>query len=236
MLLKKLTCRNNMENAGPLLPAHQVEPVAENGPKLNLKNQIVIYIQRPYRKDRLPRYFYCCRQLANLRILQGICLYNALVWIVCYKPAGQSFPGCGVWGSVDFDSKYKILWGETRAHGLPIHEEKKVQNKNLHNYSNISTPYSIRLTHVGGGGSVLPSRLSQWYANLASSRQLFWLVDLPLDVYLFYMGFGITPSPLFGKWKSLNLKRDLIWFNNFKTVCLLSRSKRRYICRCLNIN
>jgi len=36
---------------------------------------------------------------------------------------------------------------------------------------------------------VLPSRLSQWYANLASSRQLFWLVDLPLDVYLFYMVF-----------------------------------------------
>ena len=80
--------------------------------------------QRPYRKDRLPRYFNCCRQLANLRILQGICLYNALVWIVCYKP-GQSFSGCRVWGSVDFDSKYKILLGETRAHGEPIHEEEK---------------------------------------------------------------------------------------------------------------
>jgi len=26
-------------------------------------------------------------------------------------------PGCGVGGSVDFDSKYIILWGETRAHG-----------------------------------------------------------------------------------------------------------------------
>jgi len=30
-----------------------------------------------------------------------------------------------VWVSVDFDSKYKILWGETRAHGVPIHEEEK---------------------------------------------------------------------------------------------------------------
>ena len=81
--------------------------------------------QRPYRKDRLPRDFYCCRQLANLRILRRICLYNMLVWIVCYKPAGQCFLGCGVWGSVDFYSKYKILWGVTRAHGVPIHEEEK---------------------------------------------------------------------------------------------------------------
>jgi hypothetical protein len=51
-------------------------------------------------------------------------MYNALVWSVCYKPAGQSFPGRGVLDSVDFDSKYKILWGETRAHGVPIHKEK----------------------------------------------------------------------------------------------------------------
>jgi len=31
----------------------------------------------------------------------------------------------GCWVSVDFDSKYKILLGETRAHGEPIHEEEK---------------------------------------------------------------------------------------------------------------
>ena len=30
------------------------------------------------------------------------------------------------------------------------------------------------------------------YANMACSRQLFWLVDLPLDVYLFYMVFGMN--------------------------------------------
>ena len=51
-------------------------------------------------------------------------LYNALFWPVWYKPAGQCFPDCGVWVSVDFLSKYKILWGETRAHGV-IHERKK---------------------------------------------------------------------------------------------------------------
>ena len=26
---------------------------------------------------------------------------------------------------LDFDSKYKIVWGETRAHRVPIHEEEK---------------------------------------------------------------------------------------------------------------
>jgi hypothetical protein len=30
-----------------------------------------------------------------------------------------------VWVSVDFDSKYKIFWGETRDHGVPIHERRK---------------------------------------------------------------------------------------------------------------
>ena len=104
--------------------------------------------QRPYRKDRFPRAYFCCRQLAKCRI--------ALVhWLVCYKPAGQSFPDFGVWVSVDFDSKYKIVWGETRDHKIPILEEiKKWKKKNLHNYSNISTPpYYQNDTIWGGGGS-----------------------------------------------------------------------------------
>jgi hypothetical protein len=58
-----------------------------------------------------------------------------------------------VWVSVDLYFKYKILWGETRALGIPIHEEEeKVQIKNLLNYSKIYTPYNIRLTHVGVEG------------------------------------------------------------------------------------
>ena len=52
-----------------------------------------------------------------------------LHWLVCYKPAGQSFADFGVWVSVDFDSKYKILWDETRDHGVPIHERKKSSEK-----------------------------------------------------------------------------------------------------------
>ena len=51
------------------------------------------------------------------------------------------------------------------AHGVPIREEEeKVKYKNLLNYSKISTPYNIRLTHVGVEGvtcTVLPSRLSK---------------------------------------------------------------------------
>ena len=105
----------------------------------------------------------------------GICLYKTLSWLVCYKPAGQCLPGCGVWVIVDFDSKYNILLGETRAHGVPIHEErKKVQNKYLHNYSKISTPYNIKLTHVGVEGvtlTVIPSRLFKG----TGTQDLIWL-------------------------------------------------------------
>ena len=108
--------------------------------------------QRPYRKDRLPRDFYCCHQLAKFRIVRGfIRLFNTQVWLVCYKPTGQCFPGCGEWGTVDLDSKYKILSGETRAHVVHF-MKKKIQNKNLHNYSKISTPYNIRLTMLGWRG------------------------------------------------------------------------------------
>ena len=88
--------------------------------------------QRPYRKDRLPRAYFCCRQLAKFRIVRGICLYNMLHWLVCYKPAGQSFPDFGVWVSVDFDSKYKIVWGETRDHRIPILEEIKKLKKRIY--------------------------------------------------------------------------------------------------------
>ena len=39
------------------------------------------------------------------------------------------------------------------------------------------------------GYRVLPSRLSKKNAKMASSRQLFWLVDLTLDVHLFHIVF-----------------------------------------------
>ena len=108
--------------------------------KVNLSLFLRVY-QRLYRKDRLPRAYFCYRQLGKFGIVRGICLYNTLLWLVCYKPTGQWFPDCGVWVTVDFDPKYNILWGETRAHWVPIHEEEeKVQNKNLHNYSNFFHP------------------------------------------------------------------------------------------------
>jgi len=91
-----------------------------------------------------------------------------------------------VWVSVDFDSNYKIFWGETRNHGVPIHEEEEnVQNKNLHNYFHIYTPYSIRLTHVGVEGVCFLAdclRSTQKWPVVGSSFG--WLIDLPLDVYV----------------------------------------------------
>ena len=112
------------------LQSDQLSPIgADSSPATSLSlsvNNLLLYgipvPQRPYRKDRLPRAYFCCRQLAKFRIVQGICLYNMLV---CYKPAGQSFPDFGVWVSVDLDSKYKIVCGETRDHRIPILEEIK---------------------------------------------------------------------------------------------------------------
>ena len=102
--------------------------------------------QRLYRRDRLPRAFLVV-------VIWPISeFYGAFVSIMHYFDQSATlqlanvFLIAGVWVSVDFDSYYKILWGETRDHGVPIHErKKKVQNKNLHNYSKMSSPYNIRL-------------------------------------------------------------------------------------------
>ena len=72
-----------------------------------------------------PGSFFGCPQLAKLRIVRGIYMFDMLLCLVCYKPTSQCFPDCGVWVTEDFDSKYKILWGETRAHVEPIHEEEQ---------------------------------------------------------------------------------------------------------------
>jgi len=64
-------------------------------------------------------------------------LYGAFVCIYYTLYFGQSATGklvhvfidVGWRVPVDFDSKYKTLWCETRAHGVPIHEEKKQSSK-----------------------------------------------------------------------------------------------------------
>ena len=121
--------------------------------------------QRPYRKDRLPRAYFSCRQLAKFRIVRGICLYNMPHWLVCYKPAGQSFPDFGVWVSVDFDSKYKIVWGETRDHRISILEEIKKLKKRIYIIIPIfPPPHTIRLTQAGVEGVALYCliRMQKW--------------------------------------------------------------------------
>ena len=58
-------------------------------------------------------------------------LYGTFVCIMHYLDQSATsylnhvFLVAWCWVSVDFDSKYKILWGETRAHGVPIHKEEK---------------------------------------------------------------------------------------------------------------
>ena len=79
--------------------------------------------QRLHRNIDVQKVFFAIVNWPNLE------LYGASVCIMYFldqsatKPAGQFFPDCGVWVwvSVDFDSKDKILRGETRAHGVPIH-------------------------------------------------------------------------------------------------------------------
>jgi len=68
--------------------------------------------------------------------------------------------------------------GKTRAHGVPIHEkEKKGQNKNIHNYSKMSTPYTIRLTHVGEEGvSFLADCLRSTQKWPVDSSSFGWLI------------------------------------------------------------
>ena len=115
-----------------LLPTHRCSTVKDRIEKIDFQELIFAVVNWP-----------------NSELYGAFVYIFMLHWLVCYKPAGQSFPDFGVWVSVDFDSKYKILWGETRDHGVPNHErKKKVQKKNLHNYSKISTPCNIRLKQV----------------------------------------------------------------------------------------
>ena len=64
--------------------------------------------------------------------------------------------------------------------GFVFMKKKKVQNKNLHNYSNTSTPYNVRLTQVGMVGDTRTVLSS-------SSRQLLSLMDLSLDIYIIFL-------------------------------------------------
>ena len=77
-----------------------------------LNETLVEVVQhRPYRKDRLSRAYFCCRQLANLRIVRIICLYNGLLGPVCYKLTESCFPCCGVQGFCRFWFKIQDFMG-----------------------------------------------------------------------------------------------------------------------------
>jgi len=48
-----------------------------------------------------------------------------------------------VWVSVDFISKYKILWGETRAHRVPFNEEETKFKPRIYIIVPIFTPPTV---------------------------------------------------------------------------------------------
>ena len=60
---------------------------------------------------------------------------------------------------------------------MHIHEKNKVQNKNLHNYS-----HPLYQTDVGVEGITYTVLLQN--AKMASWQQLFWLIDLSMDIYM----------------------------------------------------
>ena len=90
----------------------------------------------------------------------------------------------GVWFLSILIPNTKFYGVKPGSKGYQFMKKEKIQNKNLHNYSTIYTPYSIRLTQVGVEGVCFLADCLRRYAKMASSRQLFWLVDLPLDIYV----------------------------------------------------
>ena len=62
-----------------------------------------------------------------------------------------------MWGTVDFDSKNKILRGETRAQGVPIHEEEKKVKTRIYIIILKCPPLKYQTAGCWGEGGVLPS-------------------------------------------------------------------------------
>ena len=71
--------------------------------------------ERLLKGTKIAKILLFCRQLAKLRMLRGIRHFCQDVTI----KLTHVFMVAGWWVTVDFDS-----WGETRAHGVPIHEKK----------------------------------------------------------------------------------------------------------------
>ena len=68
--------------------------------------------------------FFCYRQLAKLRTVRGIRLYIRLSGQSVTIKLMHVFMVAGWWVTVDFESKYKIVWDKNWGHGVPIHEKK----------------------------------------------------------------------------------------------------------------
>ena len=104
--------------------------------------------QRLWKGYKFPRPFFAVIIWPNWE------LYGEFVCMICYF--GQSatiklthvFMVASWWVAIDFDSQYKVLWNETRAHpwGTYSWEKKEFRSRIC---IIIPTPYYIRLKHVG---------------------------------------------------------------------------------------
>ena len=82
-----------------------------------------------YERDIDDQGLFCRRQLAKIRIVRGICLYLWFFGQSATIKLNHVFMVAEWWVTVDFNSQNKIIRGETRAHGEPIHEKTKFKTR-----------------------------------------------------------------------------------------------------------
>ena len=163
-------------------------------------------IQRLYRNIDVQKFFLL---LSTSQILY--CRYRSSVCIMHYfdQSATNQLDNVFLIGGVGFCRFWfqiqDFMGGETRAYGVSIHEEqKKVQNKNLHKYSNIYTPYSIRLTLVGVEGVCFLAdclRCTQkWPVGPVVGSSFGWLIYLWTFMFLYCLWYTRSVSYLWRWW------------------------------------
>ena len=67
--------------------------------KIEKLKRLAYVKSKDYERDIDDQGVFCCRQLAKLRIVRGICLYVTLLWPVCYNQTDKFVHGCEVMGN-----------------------------------------------------------------------------------------------------------------------------------------
>ena len=103
-----------------------------------------------------------------------------------------------------------MLWGETRDHGVPIHERiQKFKTRIFIIISIFPPPIISDWRKLGWMGRLTLCFLAdccKWYAKMASSRLLLSLIDLSLDIYITFQVSGSHLKKLH-RWKRRRFMR-----------------------------